>query len=147
MFVSFNRCSTFYCTTEFMKLDARRIQVYKKMAIYIYIYSFILRNHRSIKNPQQQWWKARKVIKITNRSLDHLATTKHTSRATAHAPASPESGKDCRSRACCSTHMGNCCAKPPKDQRTWAATITHDDNHLSEENCGGRMDQKYDMVK
>jgi hypothetical protein len=66
-----------------------------------------------------------------------LATTTNTSasrrRAVILAPPSPEPGKICRSRACCSRQMGSCRAKAPKDHRTRAATTANDDNHRSKE--------------
>jgi hypothetical protein len=70
-----------------------------------------------------------KVTKNTNGYLGHLATTIDTSmsrrRAAILAHPSLEPEKDCRSRAC---------YRPPKNQRTRAATITNDDNHRSEKN-------------
>ena len=56
--------------------------------------------------------------------MDHLATTTYTSasrrRASVLAPPSPEPGKTCRYRACCSGHTGSRPAKFLKDQPTSA---------------------------
>jgi hypothetical protein len=76
------------------------------------------------------------IIKITIKSLDHLATTTDTSasqrRAAVLTPPSPESGKAYRSRTCCSRQIGSHRAKALKDQRTKAATIANDDNRRLE---------------
>jgi hypothetical protein len=81
--------------------------------------------------------KSPKIIKVTNRSLDHLATTTNISvswrRAAVLAPPSTEPGKACHSRACCSRQTGSHRAKAPKDQRTRAANIINNDNHRLEE--------------
>jgi hypothetical protein len=81
--------------------------------------------------------KMLKIIKITNRSLDHLATTTNTStsrrRAAVVAPPSPMPGKACRSITCCSRQMRSRHAKALKDRRTRVATIADDENHRSEE--------------
>src|SRR4051794_36118063 len=78
--------------------------------------------------------KRSKVIKITNRLLDHLGTNTNSRasrrRAVVLAPASPVSGKTYRNRACCNRHMGSCHAKTIKDKRTRETT---NDNRRSEE--------------
>jgi hypothetical protein len=83
------------------------------------LYSSFLR-----KSPPIYSWTSTKVqeisriIKITIRSLDHLATITSTRtsrrRATVLAPPSLELGKTCRGRACCNRCTGSRRAKAPR---------------------------------
>jgi hypothetical protein len=81
-----------------------------------------------------------KVIKITNRSLDHLATTTWAKVMLSPSPLhhwqsspSPESDKALSYRTCCSWKIKIRCSKASKDQHTRAATIVNDETYWSEE--------------
>jgi hypothetical protein len=81
--------------------------------------------------------KNTKRNKITNRSLYHLAKTTSTRVskrcAAVLAPPSPELGKACLGRACCSILTGSCRAKASKGQCSRGETIANDENRRSEE--------------
>jgi hypothetical protein len=110
-----------------MSALVKRSQTIMVVVVVVVVASFFCENSVNLLIIVNRCTNRYKIIKITSRSLDHLATTTYTDVswrcAAVLALPSLEPGKTCRSRK-----MGSCCAKAPKTQHTRASTVVKDDN-------------------